>query len=133
MNPLELAKNLRRIACGIDQSKNPRRDLVARDLKKVLAAVGGLNNLIEIQVSEDPNIIEVKYKNQVHSASWSTDDESGDGALDNVNGDINLLQAAMIAWDGKPKFSLTENELTEMGGGWWSPQVLAADGICRGS
>jgi len=39
MKPSQLASQLRRIAAAIDNSKKPDRTLVARDLKKVLAAV----------------------------------------------------------------------------------------------
>ena len=39
MKPSQLASQLRRIAAGIDRSKNPDRNLVARDLKKVLVAI----------------------------------------------------------------------------------------------
>lgn len=37
MTPNELARQLTRIASAIEQSKNPSRELVARDLKKILA------------------------------------------------------------------------------------------------
>ena len=40
MKPSQLASQLRRIASKIDASSNPDRALVARDLKKILAAVG---------------------------------------------------------------------------------------------
>jgi hypothetical protein len=40
MKPSRLAAiNLRKIASAIDKSKNPNRDLVIQDLKKILAAV----------------------------------------------------------------------------------------------
>ena len=39
MKPSQLAGQLRRIASAIDSSRNPDRSLVARDLKKVIAAV----------------------------------------------------------------------------------------------
>jgi len=41
MKPSQLASQLRRIAAAIDKSRNPDRNLVARDLKKVIAAVDG--------------------------------------------------------------------------------------------
>jgi len=40
MNPNQVAKALRQIATKIDNSKSPNRELVARDLKRILAAVG---------------------------------------------------------------------------------------------
>jgi len=39
MKPSQLASQLRRIAAAIDNSRNPDRTLVARDLKKVLVAI----------------------------------------------------------------------------------------------
>jgi len=40
MKPSQLASQLRRIASKIDSSKNPDRDLVARDLNRIIASVG---------------------------------------------------------------------------------------------
>jgi hypothetical protein len=40
MKPSHIASRLRQIAAAIDNSKNPRRDLVARDLQQVIIAVG---------------------------------------------------------------------------------------------
>lgn len=39
MKPSQLSNNLRRIAARIDNSKNPSRILVARELRRVLAAM----------------------------------------------------------------------------------------------
>ncbi len=39
MKPSKIASKLRQIAANIDKSKNPRRDLVAADLKRVIARV----------------------------------------------------------------------------------------------
>jgi len=38
MKPSQVASKLRKIATTIDNSKNPRRDLVAADLKRIIAA-----------------------------------------------------------------------------------------------
>lgn len=54
MKPSQLARSLRRIAAKIENSKAPRRDLVAADLKRVIAAMetpsgatsGGVENMI---------------------------------------------------------------------------------------
>jgi len=40
MKPSDLSKSLRQIAAKIDASKRPDRVLVARDLKRILVAVG---------------------------------------------------------------------------------------------
>lgn len=39
MKPSQLARSLKRIASGIESSKNPKKELVIRDLKRILAAV----------------------------------------------------------------------------------------------
>lgn len=39
MKPSQVSTKLRQIAAAIDNSKNPRRDLVAADLKRVIIAV----------------------------------------------------------------------------------------------
>ena len=41
MRPDQLAKSLRQIAAKIDNSKNPKRELVARDLKRIIAKLPG--------------------------------------------------------------------------------------------
>jgi hypothetical protein len=40
MRPSQVSKTLRQIAAKIDNSKNPKRELVAADLKRILAAIG---------------------------------------------------------------------------------------------
>lgn len=37
MKPAELATEIRRIASGIENSKNPSRELVAKDIKKLIS------------------------------------------------------------------------------------------------
>lgn len=39
MKPTQVSKYLRKIAAAIDNSKNPRRELVAEDLKRVITAI----------------------------------------------------------------------------------------------
>jgi len=39
MKPSELSRNLRTVAAKIDSSKKPDRNLVSRDLKRILAAI----------------------------------------------------------------------------------------------
>ena len=39
MKPSQLARSLKRIASGIENSKNPKRDLVIRDLRNVILAM----------------------------------------------------------------------------------------------
>jgi hypothetical protein len=54
MKPSEVAFKLRQIAAAIDNSRNPRRDLVARDLKRIIAAVGPFDNFSG-QIRHDGN------------------------------------------------------------------------------
>lgn len=41
MKPSQLVRSLRHIAAKIENSKNPRRDLVAADLKKLVSRIAG--------------------------------------------------------------------------------------------
>lgn len=43
MKPMELSQQIRRIASAIESSKNPSRELVARDIRNLIAAVAGEN------------------------------------------------------------------------------------------
>lgn len=59
MKPSELATALRRIATRIDNSKRPDRGLVARDLKRVLAAVAAPENNTYSGYSESQIVNEI--------------------------------------------------------------------------
>lgn len=50
MSPSELSASLRRIAAGIDKSKNPDRKLVAKDIKSLLASVEGEAPVASLEV-----------------------------------------------------------------------------------
>ena len=55
MKPSELAENLRRIASAIDNSKNPSKELVLKEVKRLAAAVGQvsvLNKPVDIGPTE---------------------------------------------------------------------------------
>jgi hypothetical protein len=55
MKPSVVANSLRRIASGIANSKNPSRKLVARDLKRILAAIGDaydVNEALKASIDE---------------------------------------------------------------------------------
>ncbi len=53
MKPSELSSTLRHIAAAIDKSKSPKRELVARDLKQVLAAIEDTSDQ-EVSTEEAP-------------------------------------------------------------------------------
>jgi len=74
MKPSQLASQLRRIASAIDNSKNPDRTLVARDLKKILSAVTADQAFIHmnIDLNEHPDLdpdgsSSVAFQNAVES------------------------------------------------------------------
>jgi hypothetical protein len=43
MNPRQLSSEIRRIASAIENSKNPSRELVARDIQRLISHVAGDN------------------------------------------------------------------------------------------
>jgi hypothetical protein len=57
MKPSQLASQLRRIAAAIDNSKNPDRNLISRDLKKVLYTI---SSPIQQGAERKPSLSEVK-------------------------------------------------------------------------
>ncbi len=74
---------------------------------------------IKIKVTLRPKKVVVEYKGQTHSARWRERDGM-DGELFEIDGNANLCQAALTAWYKEREFSLTEEELVELGGGWWA-------------
>ena len=85
MKPSQLASQLRRIAAAIDNSKNPDRTLVAKDLKKVLAAVssgtGALRAIIE---NEEIVGIEADFNGKKYVLDYPCDDDGDDRELDDA-------------------------------------------------
>jgi len=71
-----------------------------------------------VRVTEDPNTVTVEHLGKVHSGTWPEDADEGE--WQDVVGDVNLLRAAMTAWNGEPSFEVSPQELSERGGGWWS-------------
>ena len=53
MNPSDLAQNLRRIASAIENSKNPSRELVLKDIKNVVASIHKANDQITDEEVQD--------------------------------------------------------------------------------
>lgn len=70
---------------------------------------------VKVTVTEKPQTVTVEYKGKIHKAKWKQD-----GTLTNVEGSENLCKAALNAWDGTNKFTLTDVELGERSDGWWS-------------
>lgn len=70
-------------------------------------------------VTERPKRVTVKRNGQVHTARWRQVG-GNEGELFEVEGDESLLRAVLVAWDGEREFELTDEELSEQGGGWWT-------------
>ena len=75
---------------------------------------------MKCKVTERPQRVEVEREGQTHTARWRQVD-GNEGELFEAEGDESLLRAVLVAWDGKGEFELTDEELSEQGGGWWSP------------
>jgi hypothetical protein len=98
VKPSELSKTLRRIAHAIDKSRNPDRTLVARDLKKVIAAINTpLADITSASMSPDG----------LWTVSLSWDATDSDGVSHHMSG---TTQFRMIAEynskDATEKFSI---------------------------
>ena len=72
MKPSQLASQLRRIASAIDNSKSPDRTLVARDLKKILAAVSRVaSNGMRARIKNDKIVgIDVDVNGKTVFIDW---------------------------------------------------------------
>jgi hypothetical protein len=62
MKPSEVSNTLKRIASKIDNSKNPKRELVAKDLRKVIAATEQLTTeeklVLKVLLSKAQDMVE---------------------------------------------------------------------------
>lgn len=78
MKPSQVASTLRRIAMNIETSKNPRRDLVASDLKRILAIISANRYADE---SESPDVSvrgkAARYNKSPEILTKLADDEDG--------------------------------------------------------
>lgn len=73
-----------------------------------------------VTITERPKRVTIFHNGVTHTSRWR---ESGgnDGELFEVQGSASLLKAALTAWDGPNEFELTDEELAQRSGGWWSP------------
>jgi hypothetical protein len=62
MGPEKLAKELRRIAAAIDNSKKPSRELVARAIREVIAALDpkDYEHITDQSVQDEPEVAEMR-------------------------------------------------------------------------
>ncbi len=81
----------------------------------VVKVASASNDEVLIRVTEDPNTVVVVYGGKTHKGEW---DDNQD--VFNAEGDEDILKAAMMAWSGEDQFTLTPDELEELGGGFWS-------------
>jgi len=75
---------------------------------------------MKCEITERPQRVTVVREGVTHTARWRQHG-GNDGELFEVHGDKSLLQAVMVAWLGERNFELTDEELVERGGGWWTP------------
>lgn len=71
---------------------------------------------VNVVVHERPNKVWVEVNGEWHSARWRTAD-NGDGLRD-VKGNVGLVNAALLAWDGQEAYTTTFGELVKRSGGW---------------
>ena len=93
MNPSELAKNLRRIASAIENSKNPSKELVLKDLRRIVATMGvhdqGDDPVDNIYILDIPTRVSVPNVGEA-VVTITRNDYSGESSLDNVHGTIEV-------------------------------------------
>ena len=70
-------------------------------------------DVCKITVSEKPRRVTVVHGDTTHKANWTDN-----GAVYNVKGNKWLLNAAMLAWEGKDTFEATLEELNNRSDGW---------------
>jgi uncharacterized protein YjgD (DUF1641 family) len=67
MKPFQIAQSLRHIASGIDNSKNPKKDLVAKAIKQVISSISkqSARNVIVVHVHGDYEYTDVTQTSDV--------------------------------------------------------------------
>jgi len=92
MRPSQTAKALRHIASKLDRSTNPDRRLVAKDLKRVLAAIGDGEELVG-SVDEEKAI---KYIDLIDPVSVQL------GPMESLGRDEGAIQVSIPAYGIRP-------------------------------
>jgi len=80
MDPAQVSKTLRKIAAAIDSSKNPNRQLVVRDLQRVIVAMG----------LSDDQLREAFDSFKIDESSWFVKDDPEVGAIAEGEGSLSL-------------------------------------------
>jgi hypothetical protein len=90
MRPFEVSAKLRQIAATIDNSRNPRRDLVAADLKKIIGnlRVGKFDRTVFDKVKNGIDDLIKKAESQ----GWESTAEKLNEAKGSLKEDLEALQ-----------------------------------------
>jgi len=123
MKPSQVASKLRQIAAAIDNSKNPRKDLVAADLHRVVTAIEDFKGFRD---PNDPKIVELfrKYVGELADSDQYADALGFEEVLSDAGieatveygpyGDLDFYELAgeisdefMVEEQGSDKFSVT--------------------------
>jgi hypothetical protein len=83
MKPSDLSQELRRIAAGIEKSKSPSKELVLKDIRKLVAAVGGQVNVLNKPVDIGPTELGPSCTITLHRCDFL-----GEKSASNVEGTI---------------------------------------------
>lgn len=118
MDPKSVSDRLRKIA-AVAEGPSPSKATVALELQTIIAS---LDDTVTIQVTENPERVTVTFQGKTSSANWADEER-----LKNVKGDEHILRAAMSAWNGEVgPFTMTADQLAELGGGHWAPPTSSA-------
>jgi len=76
------------------------------------------SDVVVVIVLQRPNWVFAIHRNKVHSARWRTVQPGEHGHFQQLEGNKDLLNAAMYAWNGQQNFVSTLDELQASSGGW---------------
>lgn len=72
--------------------------------------------MIKVEIQEEPNTVRVVYNGETHTGTWNDKEEIAD-----LQGNENILRAALLAWEGEEgEWEIEPEELTNRSQGWWS-------------
>lgn len=111
LEPSKVASELLKIANRIDNSKNPKRELILQDLKKVIAAIKGhtpahtVNTTILVERNGEE--IEVELEGEISACSSAKTYGPPEACSPAEGGELDSMEATV---NGQP-FELTEEEV----------------------
>lgn len=77
------------------------------------------SDTVKVWVNEETGLFKVEYKGEISSAIMPENPDEGNP--EDINGDINIVQAAVQAWGGEPYFEMSADEFAAASGGYWKP------------